>query len=772
MNLGENFSSPGGKKLIEITNIYRWILLALGAFSIYTLNYQYMMQPPSALPMPGVIIPVVIILLNTVLTMFSLQVKNTSMAWVLIVMELANSFILFYFYGTQFALLVLLVPLMEITIFAESAVIFFIILLAIGIIVVGMKEILIKIDKVIIPPLPGLDEVIKDKVRWLARMLMMRPLIDSIVTTIIILWFSNYVINEEKNFEKQKKRSNDERQLFQEEIKGLNDKLDNVYQEHDKMNEQLIKMTDETKDSQEALSKQKYFAKLINTVASSKNMEEAIERTIRNIENVIPCQTSCFFIVEEDQGEKELVSKKVLSPFTEELQNLVVPFGEGIIGWVAETGQSAIIGNGTFNPRGTREVLHSLLEHEPSALAVPVMVQNEVHGVLYLSHPDKNTMNEEDEKILKAAGIVLASFITQKPVVQIKEDTGFREKEEEMNSLIETLQHMIVANKGLFSSLNLETSIGNLVNTAISTLNCQSCLIFLEKKTEGDVLLKITAASGPYADNFKNYKVKPSEEIIGYVYRTGKDVLITNGTYRPEEPGEPEYRVLLKSELSAIVTPLQIEEKTIGVIYMSQQGTGNYTYQEQELMSIMGQYGAIAIQNAIDYEKSINLGITDEVTGLENRKYFERRIHEELAICRRFDYGFALALIDLDHFTRFNEIYGKEVGDLLLREAAGLFSSYCRETDCIARIEKDLFGIIFVHINKKSDAVVTSERLRNFIENTDFGTELGEALQLTVSMGVSVYPDDGDTADILFDQAYITLDEAKKSGGNRTFFMG
>lgn len=772
MKLGENFLSPGSKKLIEITNIYRWILLALGAFSIYTLNYQYMMPPPAALPMPGVIIPLVIILLNTLLTMFSLQVKNNSMAWVLIVMELVNSFILFYLYGTQFALLVLLVPLMEITIFAESAVIFFIILLAIGVIVVGMKEILIKIDKVIMPPLPGLDEIIKDKIRWLARMLMMRPLIDSIVTTVIILWFSNYVINEEKAFEKQKKRSNDERQLFQEEIKGLNEKLDNVYQEHDKMNEQLIKMNDETKDNQEELSKQKYFAKLISTVASSKNMEEAIERAIRNIENVIACQTSCLFMVEEDQGEKELVPKKVLSPFTEELENLVVPSGEGIIGWVAQTGQSAIIGNGTFNPKGTREVLHSLLEHEPSALAVPVMVQNDVHGVLYLSHPDKNSMNEEDEKILKAVGIVLASFITQKTVVQVQDDMSFREKEDEMNSLIETLQHMIVTNKDLFSSLNLEQAIGNLVNTAISTLSCQSCLIFLEKKTEGEVLLKITAASGPYADNFKNYKIKPSEEIIGYVYRTGKEVLITNGTYRPVEPREPDYRVLLKSELSAIITPLQVQEKTIGVIYMSQQGIGSYTIQDQELMSIIGQYGAIAIKNAIDYEKTLNLGITDEITGLENRKYFERRIHEELAICRRFDYGFALALIDIDHFTRFNEIYGKEVGDLLLREAAGLFSSYCRETDCIARIEKDLFGIIFVHINKKSDAVVTSERLRSFIENTDFGTELGEALQLTISMGVSVYPDDGDTADILFDQAYITLEEARKSGGNRTFFMG
>ena len=772
MNLGEQFSSPGGKKLIEITNIYRWILLALGAFSVYTLNYQYMTPPPAALPMPGVIIPAVIILLNTVLTMFSLQVKNTSMAWVLIVMELINSFILFYFYGTQFALLVLLVPLMEITIFAESAVIFFIILLAIGIIVVGMKEILIKIDKVIIPPLPGLDEAIKDKVRWLARMLMMRPVIDSIVTTIIILWFSNYVINEEKNFEKQKKRTNDERQLFQEEIKGLNEKLDTVYQEHDQMNEQLAKMNDETKDSQEALIKQKYFTKLIHTIASSKNIDEAIERTVRNIENVIPCQTSCFFMVEEEQGEKELVPKKVLSPFTEEINNLIIPLGEGIIGWVAETGQSAITGTGTFNPRGTRDVLRTILDNEPSAIAVPVMIQNEVMGVLYLSHPDKNTMTEEDEKTLKSAGIVLASFMPQKPVIQVKEDTGFRQKEDEMNSLIETLQHMIVTNKGLFSSLNLEVAIGNLVDTIISTMDSQSCLIFLEKKTEDGMLLKITAASGPYADNFKNYKVKPTEEIIGYVYRRGKDVLITNGTYRPDEPGEPEYRVLLKSELSALVIPLQTEEKTIGVIYMSQQGTGSYTVQDQELMGIMAQYGAIAIQNAIDYEKTATMGITDELTGLENRKYFERRIHEELAICRRFDYGFALALIDIDHFTRFNEIYGKEVGDLLLREIAGLLSSYCRETDCIARIEKDLFGIIFVHINKKSDAVVTSERLRNFIENNDFGTELGEALQLTVSMGVSVYPDDGDTADILFDQSYITLEEAQKSGGNRTFFMG
>ncbi|HPZ06926.1 MAG TPA: diguanylate cyclase [Candidatus Eremiobacteraeota bacterium] len=777
LNVGQSFLSPGTKRLLFIVNISRWILLILGAFSVLTLNYKFMVDPPAVLPYPSVLIPFTIILFNILLTLLSLDIKSTSMAWVLIILELVNVAILLIFYGTQFALIVLLIPLMEVSLFASSITFIFIILIFIFIGTAGFREILISAEKIIIPA--DMDETARVTIIWTIRILMFRPLLDAIAAAILILKLFSDLITEEKKQEKEKTNRNQERQLFQQEIEDLNKKIDDVYRENEELSAQMQNIADEAKDGQDDLSQYKSLTKLLNIISSSKTTEEAIDRSIRNIETVIPCQTSCLFLVDEIDGEKELITKKVSSPFTERLEHLVIPWGHGIIGWVAKTGQSALLQNGTLNAPGSREVLHALLEYEPSALAVPVSCQNKLLGVMYISHPTPKLFYEEHEKILRIIATVLAGFLEEKEidVTQLKkvkeQEIIFRQKEQTMENLIETLQNIIVVNQGMLDSLKLETTIEKVVNNIISIINCQSCLIFLQKKVEGETFLKITAASGPYADSFSNYKIKPTEDIIGYVYRKQKNIIISSGTYKPKEFDEPsEYKVLLRNEPSAMVAPLQIKEDTIGVIYVSLPGNDAYSIQDQNLLFIIAQYGAIAINNAMEHEKTTKSSITDELTGLENRNYFERRIMEELAICRRFEYGFALALIDIDAFKRFNDLYGKEIGDILLREIGGMLSSYCRETDCIARLEKDLFGVIFVHINKKSDAVVTSERLRTIIESTNFGSELGEAIQLTVSIGVSVYPDDGDGAEILFDQALITLEEAQKSGGNKTFFMG
>ena len=777
MKQSEVFGSSTTKKLTVLINISRWALLLLGFTFVWILNYKYLIDLPE-LPAPKILIPIVILAFNILLTWLSLEVRNASMAWVLLILELMGAAILMALYGTQFAFLILLIPLMEAYLFIDFAFII-IILVGIGIIYVGLKEIVVEIDKVLIPTFTALDEQkIKEVFKNLTRWLMLKNLLASVTITGLILWLFNEFIKEGKIKEKERKRLNEERQLFQQEIDQLNDKLTQTYRECDALNSKMLHLEQNAENVQDDLKFQNAVTNVINLIAMAKSKEEALDKATKNIEKVVPCQTCCIYLVENINGEEELVPVKISSPFTDMLKDMIFLFGEGIIGWTAATGQSALIRNGSFTPPGERTLLPALLEPEPSALAVPLQIQNKTLGVLYISHPTPNAIDEESEEVLRAITAVLASIISSEsekypPVdtAKIKEtEEKFRQKEQEMSGLVERMQNIIGYNQKIFASLNFKGTVNRVVSTITNTIGCQTCVIFLEKRVEGELLLEAEAVSSPYSDFFKNYAIKPEEEIVGYVYRNQKEVIIGDGIYQSQKEGIA-YNVLLKYERSAIVMPLSVKDGPLGVIYISRPEAEAYSMQDQEILSIIAQSSALAINNSQNYEKSIALAITDEITGLENRVFFERRLEEEVARSRRFDFGFAVALIDIDQFGRFNNLYGREVGDHLLGEIGTLLSSYCREADCITRLENDLFGIILLHINK-NDAVMTTERLRTFIEARNFGTDLGEAIQLTVSMGVSVYPDDGDNMDILLDQAWVSLEEAQESGGNKTFFMG
>jgi len=783
LNQNEGFISPEKKTLLWFVNISRWILIILTFISLLLLKYKYLIEVETIIPASNLIIPAIIIIYNILLTFLSMEVKNATMGWVLIILEIINSASLMFLYGTQFSYLVLIIPIMEAALFLESVTFIIIILLGIGIFLAGIKEIVIVMDKVLLHStnLPGvITEEAKGYFKKFMISYMFRDVIFSITITGLMTWIFHEIIKEGKTKEKERKRSLQQRQLDQDEINQVNDKLTQAYREQDKLNAQIMKLEEEAEKSQEELKYQNSLTDVINIIASSKSPEEALEKTVRNIEKVVPCQTCCIYIGQDiGGGEEEFMPVKISSPFTDMLRDTGFLPGEGIIGWVVATGQKALMKNGTFTPPGDRQNILSLLEPEPSALAVPVKSQNRVRGVIYISHPTPNAIDEESVEILTSISTVIAGIIgpavpeSAKIDGQIKEtEARFRQKEQEMSNLIGSMQNIIESNQRIFETLDVKGTVNRIVSTVTNVVVCQTCVVFLEKRKDGEIYLEAAGVSSRYSDFFKNYIITPAEEIIGYVYRTGKSVIIRDGTYRSQDQKEvAEYNVLLKYERSAMVVPLATKEKRAGVIYVSRPEIDAYTGQDQEILSIIARSSMLAINNASIYQKSVTLAITDEITGLENRIYFERRLEEELARSRRFDFGFAIALIDIDQFSRFNNLYGKEVGDHLLKEAGSLLASYCREADCITRLENDLFGIILLHINK-NDAVMTTERLRTFIEARTFGADLGEAIQLTVSMGVSVYPDDGEEKDVLLDQALVSLEEAQQSGGNKTYFMG
>lgn len=161
---------------------------------------------------------------------------------------------------------------------------------------------------------------------------------------------------------------------------------------------------------------------------------------------------------------------------------------------------------------------------------------------------------------------------------------------------------------------------------------------------------------------------------------------------------------------------------------------------------------------------------SDPLTGLPNRRTFDRRLNAEFKRARRFTEPASVLLIDADHFKQVNDHYGHSVGDEVLRRLAALLrENLPREYDVLARIGGEEFGAILPHTSRENAAVV-AERLRAAIESASFLTAAG-TLRITVSIGIGslsnrISLEPQTTLDVL-DEADRGLYESKRLGRNQ-----
>ena len=161
------------------------------------------------------------------------------------------------------------------------------------------------------------------------------------------------------------------------------------------------------------------------------------------------------------------------------------------------------------------------------------------------------------------------------------------------------------------------------------------------------------------------------------------------------------------------------------------------------------------------------LATHDQLTGLKNRREFERLLADEWQRCARFQRGFALVVCDIDHFKKVNDTYGHAAGDIVLRHVASLLGGQLRTVDHLARVGGEEFAIIMVETNR-DEAVQTIQRLLVLLGESPCSLPgLPEPISVTLSAGISMMPDDADTTGELFEAADKALYTAKRTGRNR-----
>jgi diguanylate cyclase (GGDEF)-like protein len=232
-------------------------------------------------------------------------------------------------------------------------------------------------------------------------------------------------------------------------------------------------------------------------------------------------------------------------------------------------------------------------------------------------------------------------------------------------------------------------------------------------------------------------------------------------TSEAKQKVKDEFSILL--DLDEFVTvPLKAKNKVIGVLLADNRFNQKpITTDAIRVLTMFANQAGLAIENSRLYEQTVVLSNSDSLTGLWNHGYFQYLLGEEIKRCSLVKSFFTLFMIDIDDFKAFNDTYGHQAGDSIIKEISRIFKDVSRKFDIVARYGGEEFGII-LPITKKEEGLVLAERIRKTVETSP------SLKNITISIGVASYPEDAQKKEDLLAGADKALYKAKRSGKNKT----
>jgi diguanylate cyclase (GGDEF)-like protein len=326
------------------------------------------------------------------------------------------------------------------------------------------------------------------------------------------------------------------------------------------------------------------------------------------------------------------------------------------------------------------------------------------------------------------------------------------------------------------------------------------------KKLEAGAILLLDESSGSLRqvalkvrDKSRNRGLYISRSIVKQAIEQSKAVMITDTSQDTEACFSES--IAVNRIVSAMCVPLITKVGTLGVIYVySSNSPQGFKKEDFFFITSISNPAAVAIENALLHEKTKQseeelrrardeleakvqertselgeanaklreLAITDDLTGLFNRRYLVRALEAEFIRAIRYNRNFSVLLVDIDYFKEINDRYGHSCGDTVLIRLASLIRGCLRTSDMVARYGGDEVAILLPE-TEKSKATEVAQKLRGLIEETPFEWH-GEDFKITCSIGIASAPDDriADWNDLL-DRADQALYVGKGKGKNVVF---
>jgi diguanylate cyclase (GGDEF)-like protein len=314
-----------------------------------------------------------------------------------------------------------------------------------------------------------------------------------------------------------------------------------------------------------------------------------------------------------------------------------------------------------------------------------------------------------------------------------------------------------------------EALVEGVLNLGLSLVRAsRGSVMLIDERTN---TLAIHRAVGIPEDVRREQRVKLGEGIAGLVARSGAPLLVR------DVDDEPIFRALNGDRgyrtASFVSVPLRSLSGVLGVLNVADRDDGApFGDDDLEALLSLATLAARAIQNARQLEKMEALSMVDELTGLYNRRFFDRGIETEITRARRYKRHLTLAILDVDHFKRYNDDNGYLLGDEVLKGVARLIRANFRKTDVVARWGGEEFAVILPESAKgeagDGGALHFAERVRRAVEEHAFPKcETMPSGRITLSGGVAEFPADAATPHELLSRANHALKHAKRHGRNR-----
>jgi diguanylate cyclase (GGDEF)-like protein len=288
-----------------------------------------------------------------------------------------------------------------------------------------------------------------------------------------------------------------------------------------------------------------------------------------------------------------------------------------------------------------------------------------------------------------------------------------------------------------------------------------SLMMVDEEKQE----LVFEAAVGAKARDVAAVRLKIGEGVAGWVAQCGKPAIVNDAPRDPRFSPRVDTRTQFETR-SILCAPLVSRGRTIGVLEIINKQAGPFSRADLQLVLTLVEPCAIAIENAILFQRTEQLTITDDLTRLFNSRYLNLYLGREIKRCKRHGIPLSVIFLDLDGFKGINDQYGHLAGSGTLTEVGKILAEGVRESDILARYGGDEFVVVLPE-TPASGALVIAERLRRAIEEHRFLEPQGIAARISASFGISTYPDHALSPEGLIqkaDQAMYRVKEREKNG--------
>ena len=317
----------------------------------------------------------------------------------------------------------------------------------------------------------------------------------------------------------------------------------------------------------------------------------------------------------------------------------------------------------------------------------------------------------------------------------------------------------------LIAELNLNTLLQSIAERALSLIGGQACNCYIYNP-ESDLIERVAVAGGELVLGGRTRQ--RGEGAVGKVWATGKASIINDYHSWPER--KPDYDAFPNRALMTM--PVCWGDEFLGVLNMLAYTPHRYTEADKDVLSMFATQAAIAIRNARLYSKIEQISVTDELTGLFNRRGFFQLGEREFERAVRFARPLAALMLDIDHFKKVNDTYGHPVGDQVLRVLADCIRRGIRGIDVVGRYGGEEFTLLLPETDLPV-AIQIAERLRQSVADLSIPIYKGNDdstpvhIGINVSIGVAFLQPEVPNLSVLIDRADQALYRVKDSGRNR-----